>query len=137
MFEFRHINRATYPQKHILICEDNITNQKNILEHFLSVFHPEGLVQISVVPGALAAAAIISSCRVDIILLDHDMPEGNGKDLLIWMKENKKNMPVITFSGIPQNNINMMNTGANYLFNKGDVINGKADQIIKNILGVE
>jgi protein-tyrosine phosphatase/CheY-like chemotaxis protein len=134
MFQFRHINRLVYPQKHILVCEDDLTLQHSILDHFLTTFKPQGIVQFSVVPGALAAAAVISSCKIDVILLDHDMPEGNGADLIAWMKENKKDVPIITFSGIQQNNINMMAMGANYLFNKGDVIVGKADNLIKKLL---
>lgn len=134
MFKFRHINRLQYPQKHILICEDDFSLQKSILEHFTSIFDPQGIIQFSVVPGGMAAAAIISSCKIDVILLDHDMPEGNGADLIEWMKQNGKEIPIITFSGIPQNNENMMALGANYLFNKGEVIEGKADNIIKKLL---
>lgn len=137
MFQFRHINRLKYPQKHILICEDDLTNQRNILDHFLSIFESQGIVQFSVVPGALQAAAIINSgVVIDLILLDHDMPQGNGKDLIEWMKTNNHKIPIITFSGIDQNNINMMNYGATHLFNKGDVVNGKADNLIRKILNM-
>lgn len=135
-FQFRHINRLTYPQKHIVICEDDITNQKKIMEHFLNIFDPQGEVQISMVPGALPAAAIINQCKVDLIILDHDMPLGNGTDFLTWMKEYNVDIPVITFSGIPYNNQHMFDLGAQHLFVKGDVIDGKADSLIKSILGL-
>jgi hypothetical protein len=62
------------------------------------------------------------------------MPHGNGADLLAWMKANNNKTPVITFSGIPYNNISMMQNGADHLFGKGDVINGDADELIKKIL---
>jgi CheY-like chemotaxis protein len=133
-FQFRHHNRIGYPQRHILVCEDNLNCQRDILEHFLKIFDPQGIVQFSVVPGGVAAASIISSVKVDVILLDHDMPEGNGADLLAWLKEKGLTIPVITFSGIPQNNAHMMTLGATHMFNKGDVINGAADAIIKGIL---
>lgn len=124
-----------YPQKHVLICEDDLTSQKAILEHLLTIFEPQGTVQFSVVCGGVAAASLITHCRIDLILLDHDMPEGNGTDLLNWMKKRNLGIPIITFSGINQNNQNMMSLGAHHLFNKGEVISGKADTLIKSILG--
>ena len=81
------------------------------------------------------AAAIIGSCSVDVILLDHDMPQGNGADLLNWMKKTGRSIPVITFSGIPQNNQIMGTLGATYAyFQKEDVIGGKADDLIRGLV---
>lgn len=136
-FQFRHHNRMVYPQKHLMVVEDIIGNQKRVLDHFADIFESDGLVQISLVPGALAAASIIKSCKIDLIILDHDLPEGNGSDLLIWMKNNNINIPVITFSGIPYNNAHMGNLGAEYIYGKEDVISGKVDNIIKSILQIE
>lgn len=133
MFKYRHVARQTYPQKHILICEDDLTCQKRILEHLLSIFDPQGIVQFSIVCGAIHAASIISNTKIDLIILDHDMPQGNGTDLLNWLKD-KHNIPVITFSGIPYNNVNMMTLGAHHLYQKEEVIGGKADDIIKSYI---
>ena len=136
-FQFRHIGRPTYPQKHILIVEDTITHQIDILKHLGTIFEHQGIVQLSVVPGALAAASIIGSgLKIDVIILDHDLPEGNGSDLMLWMKERGLTIPVITFSGIPQNNNYMMSLGATHNFGKGEVICGMADGVIKAILGL-
>jgi 2-polyprenyl-3-methyl-5-hydroxy-6-metoxy-1,4-benzoquinol methylase/CheY-like chemotaxis protein len=137
MFKYRHHNRLKYPVKHILVCEDNLDNQLAIAKHLRELFDAEGLVQFSFVSGSLAASSIIHYCKIDLILLDHDMPEGNGTDLLKWMKEHGVLIPVITFSGIMQNNITMMQAGATYLFNKHDVITGAADDIIKKIINLE
>jgi len=137
MFQFRHVNRLKYPQKHILICEDDLTNQSGILNHFLQVFEPQGIVQFSVVPGALAASALITYCKIDLIILDHDMPEGNGSDLIMWIQANNRKIPIITFSDVEQNNVNMMIQGANYHFDKSAVLEGKADDLIKKILKLE
>lgn len=133
-FQFRHHNRHIYPKKHLMIIEDIIGNQKRVLDHFSNIFASDGIVQISLVPGALAAASIIKSCKIDLIILDHDLPEGNGTDLINWMKKNNIKIPIITFSGIGQNNVNMMALGANHLFGKEDVINGLADELILGIL---
>jgi len=134
-FTFRHWNRLKYPTKHILIVEDVIVQQKRILDHFNNIFEPEGLVQISVVSGALAAAGIINFCKIDLIILDHDLPEGNGSDLLEWLKQFSLKIPVITFSGIPSNNQHMGYLGASHpWFGKEDVISGKADSLINVLL---
>jgi hypothetical protein len=42
--------------------------------------------------------------------------------------------PVITFSGIPANNDHLVRCGARYRFEKGDVIKGLADGLIKELL---
>lgn len=135
-FQYRLVNRTTYPQKHILVCEDVMTNQMGIIKHFADIFDPEGIVQVSLVTGSVAAAAIISAgLKIDLILLDHDMPQGNGSDLIQWMKNNNHNIPIIAFSGIPYNNEHMSNLGVPYSqWTKGEIIDGKADGLIKNLL---
>jgi DNA-binding NtrC family response regulator len=125
-----------YPQKHLMIVEDIISNQRRVLDHFAQIFDSDGLVQISLVPGAIAAASIIKSCKIDVIILDHDLPEGNGSDLLTWMKAENIKIPVITFSGIPYNNTHMGNLGAEHIYGKEDVISGNTDVLIKSLLGV-
>lgn len=133
-FQNRLVNRLVYPTKHVLVVEDIVSNQKQILDHFHDIFDSDGLVQFSLVAGSLAASAIIEKCKIDVILLDHDLPEGNGSDLLNWMKEKNIKIPVITFSGINYNNDHMMNLNAHYKFNKSEVITGLADNLIKQIL---
>lgn len=134
MFITRTIGRATFPTKHVLICEDSLNCQSRVLEHLSDIFQPQGTVQFSVVPGTAAAAAIIASVNIDLIILDFDMPEGNGADLMNWLKFNNKKIPIITFSGGHHNNDNMMAMGADYKFHKEEVINGQADDLIKSIL---
>jgi CheY-like chemotaxis protein len=134
MFHFQHHNRLQFPNKHILIAEDNLSNQKRFVNHFAEVFDPEGDVQISFVPGALMAAGIIHEYKVDLIILDHDMPTGTGTDLLNWMKQYNITIPVITASGIPQNNAWMMSQGATFHFQKEEIISGTADKLINDIL---
>ncbi len=50
--------------------------------------------------------------KVDLVLLDHDMPNGNGHNLIHWMASTgRQNVPVLTFSGIHENNVRMMAFG--------------------------
>lgn len=135
VFQFRHKNRTTFPNKHILICEDDIDCQIRLLASMRRLFEPQGEVIISVVSGSLAAAGIINQTFVNLIILDHDTPYGNGSDLLEWMKNFNIKIPVITASGIDDNNVAMIKAGASHKFSKDEVINGFADHIIKHILG--
>jgi len=59
------------------------------------------------VSGGASAASIIMTEHVDAIILDHDMPYGNGSDLITWMHSNSKMIQIYTSSGIPQNNEHM------------------------------
>ena len=129
-----HHNRLDMPTKHILVCDDVTLQQVSMAIHLNNILPYEGYVQTSFVPGAIMAAAIIESTPVDLIILDHDMPFGSGPELLKWLKTNKYNIPVITFSGIPSNNDHLINLGATHKFQKNEVISGSADNIIMDIL---
>lgn len=138
-FTLRHVARIDFPDKHIVICEDDILCQYEIMKHFNDIFERQGKVRITLLSGTVELAKIMSTndsiYGIDLIVLDHDLPFGNGTDLLNWM--NKKctyHIPIITFSGQPRNNENMMKLGADYNFTKDEVTQGKADQIIKDIL---
>jgi len=134
MFTRKLVNRLKMPVRHVLVCEDVLRNQAQIASHFGDLFAHEGEVQVSFVCGAEAAAAILSSMPVDLILLDHDMPFGDGPELLRWMAARDLSTPVITFSGIPGNNDRLVACGATHRFEKGDVIQGRADGVIQELL---
>lgn len=124
------VNRLHMPTKSILVCEDIVLQQSRIAEHLYDILPHEGNVEVNFVSGGKAAAAVIEAVGADVILLDHDMPNGSGPELLKWMTEKEIKIPVITFSGIPVNNVHLMNLGATDQFTKDEVINGSADSII-------
>lgn len=134
-FSFECINRLEMPVKHVIVCEDDITHQALIADHLAKLFGRQGKVQISFVPGGLMAFPIIQSMHVDLIILDHDMPHGNGSELLAALFERKKDIPIVTFSDEQENNKNLQEIYPSaYLFNKTDVLNGLADEIIMRLL---
>ena len=136
-FQKWSVGRLGMPTKNILVCEDNLINQSNIAKHFRDIFPQENDIEVSYVSGGLAAASIIQNIKVDLIILDHDMPNGTGPDLQKWMDSEGHKIPVITFSGAPTNNDHMMGLGADHKFMKQDVIAGAADKLIKEILNVK
>lgn len=136
-------NRLVHPDRHVVVCEDYLNQQVRIATRFQDTYDPQGRVQFSFVPGALSAAAIMHVQKVDLILLDHDMPNGNGHNLIHWMASTgRQNIPVLTFSGIHENNVRMMDFAhrsgmkSMHMFGKNDVIDGHADEVIRTLLGL-
>ncbi len=134
----RLVNRKTFPTKHVVVCEDDLDVQWVIARRPGQLFGGQGLVQVSFVPGAVQASGVISKAGVELVLLDHDMPFGNGIDFLAWLKDyGLGHMPIITFSGIQANNEALMAAGATHHFDKSQVLSGAADRLIMQILKLE
>jgi len=140
MFNNQLTNRTTFPTRHVLVCEDDIQEQARIAQHFAELFGGQGHVQVSFVPGGGQAAGVCERIGVELILLDHDMPYGSGPEFLAWLHETGRydndDTKIITFSGIPANNDALFAAGAHHRFSKEDVITGKADTLILQILGL-
>jgi CheY-like chemotaxis protein len=134
-FKPRHWNRIQMPNRHVLVCEDDLDNQILAAGFLRRLFEPQGRVVVSLASGGAAAAGVLGSSDVHLVLLDHDMPFGNGADLLRWMRASMdRAVPVITFSGIPENNQRMMELGATHEFSKSAVLSGQADDVIRSLL---
>lgn len=137
-FTMAQVNRPVFPKKHILVVEDNLLCQNDIAAHFNDIFEKEGQVIVSYVSNAITAAPILlGKVPIHLILLDHDLQWGNGSELLEMMQNMNIKIPVITFSGHPYNNEKMVKAGADYGYQKQEVINGDADHIIKRIINKE
>lgn len=139
-FQLRHHNRRHFPKRHVIVVEDDIENQLRFAAWASARFDGQGEVQFDFVCSAVAVAAILKNLKPNLIILDHDLPMGNGSDLLTWMgKEGIKDIPVITASGIPNNNKHMASLAEQqgiecYLYEKIQVYLGEADQKIASIL---
>jgi len=135
-------NRAVFPDRHILVCEDHVGQQARAAQRIVTLFGGDQRVQVSLVPGALQAAAVLSVSKVDLILLDHDMPNGNGQSLLNWMVDRGMvAVPVITFSGIAENNRRMTAASASFFSRfanktKEEVLTGAADDVLRDFLSL-
>lgn len=139
-FDIRLINRREMPHQTLLICEDDIKHQRELMERAEKLFPPQGKIQVALVPSSIMAATIISQGfkdQVRCIILDHDMPYGHATNLLQWMDEaGIKHIPVVTASGIPQNNKHMKNLCDSlgiecHEYDKFEVIGGEADGVIR------
>lgn len=136
-------NRAMFPDRHVVVCEDDLCQQARIAQKLSELCGGQHRVQMSLVPGARAAASILSSHDIHLVILDHDMPHGNGSDLLGWMAEaGLLAVPVVTFSGLPPNNERMVSAAASLgfrsvrQFSKNEVVDGAADAFIRESLSL-
>lgn len=138
-FTARYHNRMHFPDRHIIVCEDDLQHQLEFATLMRSLFSPQGKIDISFVPESIFAAHIISTLinQIKVIILDHDMPYGNGSDLINWMaKNNHKHIPIITASGHLPNNPHMRQLCDSHgitvhEFTKQEVLNGAANDLIK------
>lgn len=146
-FSRQLVNRLLMPEKHVVICEDDIHQQVRVAALFEALFGPQHRVQLTLCPGAMMAFAVILVGQTDVVLLDHDMPYGSGIDLLVNLKkaqDQHKDDPdklssispvILTFSGIQSNNDRLMEAGAHHKFQKDDLINGAANDLLFKYLG--
>lgn len=96
----------------ILIIEDNFYMVQKILSALPDRF-PEHVDLVTVVPtldGAHKAVSGINPNRYDILLIDHDLPDGNGTWFLMSYKDCFDH--IIAISSIPENNKRLIEHGA-------------------------
>lgn len=76
---------------HILVIDDNAI----VLRNIKSLLEP--LYSVAVAPSGKHAFVSISNRKPDLILLDYEMPEMNGKEVMERLKttEKTKDIPVV------------------------------------------
>ena len=82
----KQIDIAQYRNIHILVAEDNYTNQKVIL----GFLHKIGFENVYLVENGLDCLEFLKKRKVDICFIDIKMPVLNGVDLLLKIKHNNK-----------------------------------------------
>lgn len=95
---------------HILIVEDDIVSQK-LLQAYLST---QGY-QVCIVSDILSGRERLDSQTYDLVLLDLNLPDGNGMELVAHLRNVlKKLTPVIILSGSKQESsvFRVMKSGA-------------------------
>lgn len=126
MFEDNHKNRGIFPEKWILVVEDNIEMQAMLLSLIRKRYGSENKTMASAVSTARHAAALLEDPilveRLHCILLDHDLQWGTGSELIQLLKEKGIKTPVCGISGIHSNNQHMKNIGASGATNKLDFV---------------
>jgi CheY-like chemotaxis protein len=88
------------PQPRLLLCDDS-TVERHALSHFL---RSNGFIVDEAGDGD-AALVHIKHKTVDLILLDLNMPGADGFEVLSYLQEHRRALPVILLSGMPLNQI--------------------------------
>lgn len=119
------VNRLKFPNRWVMICEDDIEQQIGLLKFFADRYGHQGDVLTVICPSAIIAYATYAGLNKAIgepiaILVDHDMPYGNGVELINAIKEAGYIGPFVAISGISENNDRLRAAGASFVArNKG------------------
>lgn len=87
--------RAAEP-KHVLIIDDDPVMLRTV-KHYL-----EEDYNVATAPSGKIAMKFLEQRKTDIILLDYEMPDMSGPDVLMLIRENEncKNVPVVFLTGV-------------------------------------
>jgi CheY-like chemotaxis protein len=127
-------NRAQWPKHHVIVCEDNLEAQSDFASLFARLFGPDGSVQVSFAPGAAQAICLLMQLPVSLVIVDQDMPWGNGVSVVEMMKKFQPSVPVMTASGISANNVTLQTAGATHVLNKWEFFDGTRDALLRTLL---
>jgi len=84
----------------VLIVDD----ESNVCDFLSEYLEYKGFIPEIALSGAEAIQKIGNN-DYDIVLLDLIMPEMNGFEVIEWIKQNKKNLPIIVLSGVKDQNV--------------------------------
>ena len=84
-----------------LLVADDSQVQRSALSSFL---RKRGYAVAEAGDGQ-AAVRHLQACPVDLLLLDLNMPQGDGFEVLSYLQEHRRSLPVILLSGMPVDDI--------------------------------
>ncbi|RPI65950.1 MAG: response regulator, partial [Ignavibacteriales bacterium] len=116
-YEPAKIEKTIASEKLILIADDEIMLRDLLAE----LLETNGFTVIKVISGTEALKVLTEEIKVDLIILDYNMPEMNGLDCVTEIRKFNKEVPIILSSGslgLNGHDINMKKTGINSFVNK-------------------
>lgn len=84
------------PKKHILVVDDD-ANMLKLIKHYL-----EEEYEVATALNGKLAVRFLSKRSTDLLLLDYEMPEGSGDEVLAAIRnfEKTKDIPVVFLTGV-------------------------------------
>jgi CheY-like chemotaxis protein len=116
-YEPTKVKKITTSDKIVLLADDEIMLRDLLAE----LLESNGYTVIRVVTGTEVLKVLTEEIKVDLIILDYNMPEMNGLDCVTEIRKFNKEIPIILSSGslgLTDNNINMKKIGINSFVNK-------------------
>lgn len=99
--ETADLNQAPHAAVPQLLVADDSPVQRTALSTFL---RSRGYHVAEAGDGA-SAVLHLQSCPVDLLLLDLNMPQGDGFEVLSYIQEHRRALPVVLLSGMPVDDI--------------------------------
>jgi DNA-binding response OmpR family regulator len=102
----------------VLFIDDDI----EILDMLKAMFERSSEITVQTAESAKQALEILTQKTFSVIIVDYDMPEISGIELLKILRRQGNTTPIILFTGLGGENtaIEALNNGANFLLKKGD-----------------
>ncbi len=116
-YEPTKIEKITTSDKILLLADDEIMLRDLLAE----LLESNGFSVIRVATGTEVLKVLTEEIKVDLIILDYNMPEMNGLDCIIEIRKFNKEIPIILSSGslgFTSDNIDMKKMGINSFVNK-------------------
>lgn len=116
-YEPSKVDKVSPGEKLILLADDEIMLRDLLAE----LLESNGYTVIRVVSGTEALKVLTEEIKVDLIILDYNMPEMNGLDCITEIRKFNKEVPVILSSGslgLNGHTIDMKKMGINSFVNK-------------------
>ena len=115
-YEPTKITRTTAADKIVLLADDEIMLRDLLAE----LLESNGYNVIKVISGTEALKVLTEEIKVDLIILDYNMPEMNGLECAIEIRKFNKDIPIILSSGSLgiNGNTNIKEMGVNSFVNK-------------------
>lgn len=86
-----------FPNMHILVAEDNMTNQM-----LIKILLEDMQIKVTIANDGLEAEEMFKKTRFNLVLMDIDMPNKNGIDAMLSIKEyeieNERKTPIIALT---------------------------------------
>jgi DNA-binding response OmpR family regulator len=76
--------------------------------------------EVTIVPTILAARAAVQAARFDIALVDYDLDDGKGVELVRWVRESGITLRMVAVSARDEGNLALTSAGADTMCAKLD-----------------
>lgn len=116
-YEPTKVEKITTSDKIVLLADDEIMLRDLLAE----LLESNGFTVIRVTTGTEVLKVLTEEIKVDLIILDHNMPEMNGLDCVKEIRKFNREIPIILSSGslgLNGNNSDMKEMGINSFVNK-------------------
>jgi DNA-binding response OmpR family regulator len=101
----------------ILYVENHAVFAKQVTAQFLSTH------EVTIVPSLLEARQFSSKEGVDLVLVDYDLDDGKGEELVLEIRNQFPSLAIIGVSSHDEGNQKMLKAGANAVCSKMDFEN--------------